>query len=309
MLAALVRAHDGSVADAPDEREAHVRNGGGAVQTALLLHLYDDVLDGLLLVLGEIQLLENQGVALGQLAGGKAHGDARGLSVVLDQVHEAVQAAVHRAVALLRVAEVLAAGPLLILRDVDGVVDQLADALVFRRGDGDDRDAQPGFQLVDADGAAVLADLVHHVEREHHGHIQLHELHGQVEVALDVGRIHDVDDALGLVAQQELAGDQLLARVRGHGVDARQVGDQRVRVAPDDAVLAVDGHAGEVAHMLAGAGELVEERGLAAVLVAGEREGEHRAGGKRMLIRLDVVLAALAQTGVRGAAARPRGRA
>ena len=54
-----------------------------------------------------------------------------------------------------------------------------------------------------------------------HGGVQLHELHGQVEVALDVGGIHDVDDAGGLFADDELPGDDLLAGVGRHGVDAR----------------------------------------------------------------------------------------
>ena len=40
--------------------------------------------------------------------------------------------------------------------------------------------------------------LVHHVQRQHHGHLQLQQLQGQVEVPLDVGGVHNVDDAVRL---------------------------------------------------------------------------------------------------------------
>ena len=67
----------------------------------------------------------------------------------------------------------------------------------------------------------------------------------------------------------------------------------------DRTVLTVDRDAGEVAHMLVGPGELVEQRRLAAVLVAGERERDRRAVGQRRLGRLVMeACAALAQAGV-----------
>ena len=103
---------------------------------------------------------------------------------------------------------------------------------------------QHRFHLVDAHRAAVAAHFVHHVQRQNHGDIQLHQLHGQVEVALnivdatniernlyltiqlhqlhgqvevalDVGGVHDIDDAGGLFADDELAGDDLLAGIGG----------------------------------------------------------------------------------------------
>ena len=71
-----------------------------------------------------------------------------------------------------------------------------------------------------------------------------------------------------MVAQYELAAHNLLAGVGGQAVDAREVGHGGTRMALDGSLLAVDGHSGEVSHVLVGACELVEECGLAAVLVA-----------------------------------------
>ena len=126
------------------------------------------------------------------------------------------------------------------------------------------------------DGAAVAPHLVHHVQRQHHGHIQFHQLHGQVEVALDVGGIYDVDDAGGFLPNDELPGHDLLTAVRGHGVDARQVGDLSAGVILDLTAFAVHGHTGKVAYMLVGTSELVEQGGLAAVLVASQGKCQGR---------------------------------
>ena len=128
----------------------------------------------------------------------KLDGTARG-GVVLDERHDAVQASVDAAVVLPLVAEVGAPGFFLIAGDVQRVVDELVDALVPRRGDGHHGDAQKLFHFIDAHGAAVAVHLVHHVQRQDDGRVQLHELQCQVEVALDVGGVHDVDDAGGLL--------------------------------------------------------------------------------------------------------------
>ena len=281
-----------------NEGEAHIRNGGGAVQPALLLHLHDDMLDHFFFVLVQLQGFLNAGVALHQLGGGKPHRDARRLGVILDEVLDAVDASVHRAAVVVLTAKIHAPGALLILCHMDGVVYQLVHALVLGGGDGDDRDAQHGFHLVDAHRAAVAAHLVHHVQRQHHGDVQLHQLHRQVKVALDVGGVHDIDDAGGLFADDELSGNDLLAGIRRHGVDARQVGDFGLRVSLDGAALAVHRHTRKVAHVLVGAGELVEQGGLAAVLVARQRKGQGLILRQGMLALLGVVLAALAKTRV-----------
>lgn len=125
-----------------DEGEAHIGDGGGPVQAPFLLHLLDDVFQHLLFVLGEMEGLQDQGIPLHQLAGGKAQGEPGQLGVVLDEVHDAVEAAVDRAAVVVLVAEIRAARPLLILGDVDGVAHQLLYALVFGGHDGHHRDAQ-----------------------------------------------------------------------------------------------------------------------------------------------------------------------
>ena len=68
------------------------------------------------------------------------------------------------------------------------------------------------------------------------------------------------------------------------------------------AVLAVHRDAGKVAHVLVGPGELVEQCGLSAVLVAYQRERQQAAFRQGVAAALGVELAFLAQTGVIGKA-------
>ena len=204
----------------------------------------------------------------------------------------------HRAAVVRAVAKVLAQGLFLVLGDVDGVLHQFVHALVLRRGDRHHGHAQHAFHAVDVHRAAVAPHFVHHVQGHHHGHVHFQQLHGQVQVALDVSGVHNVDDGLGLLFQHEVPAHQLLAGIGRHGVNARQVGNQGVVVAAHRAVLAVHRHAGEVAHVLVGAGKLVEQGGLAAVLVTHQGEGQQRAFGERVAAALGMELAFLAQAGV-----------
>ena len=77
-------------------------------------------------------------------------------------------------------------------------------------------------------------------------------------------------------------------------------------MAADHAVLAVHRHAGEVADVLVGAGQLIEKRRLTAVLVADEGKAQHRSVRQRIAAALRMELSFLAETGVsRFSAFRP----
>ena len=57
---------------------------------------------------------------------------------------------------------------------------QLIYALVLHGAYGYDGYAKHALHLIDAERTAVALHFVHHVKGEHHGYVQLHELHGQV---------------------------------------------------------------------------------------------------------------------------------
>ena len=248
------------------------------------------------LVCIQFEGLFHQAVTFHQLAGGKADRDACGCCVIFDQMHHAVQASVHRAAVVFLVAEVLARRLLLVLRHVNCVFHQLFHALFLCRGDWHHRDSQDALHLVYADASAVAAELIHHIERQYHRDLQLHKLDGQIQVALNVVGICDVNDAFHVLLQDEAAGNYFLRRVRRQGIDSRQVRDAGLRMAFDNAVLAVHGHAGEVAHVLVGARQDIEQRSLAAVLLSCQGKRQRSALWQRVLVVLGVVFSRLAKS-------------
>ena len=66
----------------------------------------------------------------------------------------------------------------------------------------------------------------------------------------------------------------------------------------DHAVLAVDGDAGEISHMLVRTGQLVEEGGFTAVLISHKGEGENGFLRKRCAGALRMEAALLTEAGV-----------
>ena len=280
MLAALVRFDDAAPTHVADKAKAHIGQRGQAVGAGLALHLGNDVLDSVELVTVQVKHLGHQLVALNQLGRRKTHGNVRRRGMVLDKVGDAVDAAMQRtAVWTIGCAKVQATGTLAEPRHVQGMIHQLADTLVAGSANGDNGHAQQALEQVDVHGAAVGRHLVHHVERDDHGAVELHKLQRQVQIALDVGSVDDVDDGVGIFVKDELTANDLFARVRRQGVNTGQVGNARLGVVTDSAVLAVDRHAGKVADMLVGARQLVKQRGLATVLVAGEGKMQRRALG------------------------------
>ena len=271
VLAAFVRFDDAAPAHVADKAKAHIGQRGQAVGAGLALHLGNDVLDSVELVAIQVKRLGHQLVALNQLGRRKAHRDVRRHGMVLDQVGNAVDAAMQcAAVRSIGRTEVQATGALAEPRHVQGMIHQLADTLVAGSANGNNRHAQQALEQIDVHGAAVGRHLVHHVERDDHGAVELHKLQRQVQVTFDVGGVDDVDDGVGVFVQDELAADDLFARVRRQGVNAGQIGNACLGMVTDGAVLAVDRHARKVTDVLVGARKLVEQRGLTAVLVAGE---------------------------------------
>ena len=121
------------------------------------------------------------------------------------------------------------------------------------------------------DGDAPLLQQIHLVEHHHHGQPQLPQLQGEVEGALQVGGIDDVEQQIRLLALDEAAGD-LLVQARllvCQGIDAGQVHQGVFLPAGSKGPhLLVDGDPAPVPHLLAGAGQGVEQGGLAAVGIA-----------------------------------------
>ena len=115
---------------------------------------------------------------------------------------------------------------------------------------------------------AAGSHLIHHVEGNDHGDSQFHQLEGKIQVPLNIGGIHNVDNSLGMLLQDKIPGDNLLRCIGRKGVNAGQVHQGDVLVVEDLPLFFLHRYAGEVAHVLVAAGQGIKQGGLAAVLVA-----------------------------------------
>ena len=154
------------------------------------------------------------------------------------------------------------------LGGLDGSLGGFHDTGALQGRDLDDLAAKLTGQLCGVDLIAVLADDVHHVDGDDDRDAQLGELRGEVQVALEVRAVDDVQDRIGTLADQVVTGDDLFQRVRGQGVDTGKVGDRHTVVLLELAFLLFHGDAGPVANELVRTGQRVEQRRLAAVRVA-----------------------------------------
>ena len=148
---------------------------------------------------------------------------------------------------------------------------KLIHAAALERRGGNDRATEFAGKLVDVDLVAVLLDEVHHVEGDDHRQAQFENLRGQIQVALQVGRVDQVDDDVRVAIEKIVASDDFLRRIRRERIDAGEVGNRDILVLGVLAFLLFNSNARPVANVLVGAGQVVEHGRLAAVRVAGKR--------------------------------------
>ena len=116
------------------------------------------------------------------------------------------------------------------------------------------------------------------------------------QLALDVRGVHDVDDAVRLLVQYVIPRDDLLLGIGTQGVDTRQVHHGALLVLPYLSGFLVHRHAGEIPHVLVGAGQSIEQRSLAAVLVSNQRKGYCLTLRQRQAVGFNVVYTALSKS-------------
>ncbi len=95
-------------------------------------------------------------------------------------------------------------------RNRDRDLQQVLHALGLAGHRSDHRHAEQCAEQLSVDRAAHRFGHVHHVQRDDDRHAKLDELRGQVEVALEVRGVHDVNDHVGPLVNDEVARDDFL---------------------------------------------------------------------------------------------------
>ena len=91
--------------------------------------------------------------------------------------------------------EVLSFGQILVLGSTKSVFDQLVDALIFRRRNGNDRNTQFLLQFQDIYRASVGTHFIH-------------------QISLNVGGIYNINNAVRFFLNEKITCHNFLSRVR-----------------------------------------------------------------------------------------------
>ena len=89
------------------------------------------------------------------------------------------------------------------------VLYQLVNALVPAGRNGDERNTKHFRHSRNINKSAAGANLIHHIERHHHRNAKLHDLQRQVKVALQIGCVHNIDNAVRAFVDQKITRDDL----------------------------------------------------------------------------------------------------
>ncbi len=164
------------------------------------------MIQGLFLILCQIQGFANRGISLNQFGCGKSQRDSGGFRVILYQMHNAVQCPVNRSAIFVFVTKINSARLLLIFCNMNCMFYQLIDAFILGCRYGNNGNAKGFLHLIDIDGAAVAPYFIHHVQGQHNWYIQLHQLEGKIQIAFNIGGIHNVYDSGWFLIDNELSG-------------------------------------------------------------------------------------------------------
>ena len=154
-----------------------------------------------------------------------------------------------------------------------GLREQLIDADPLAGRTRNDRHAELFLQLLRIERDPVSPGLVHEVQEDDDPVGDLEDLEDQVEVPLEARGVDDHDRHIRSTEEDEIARDLLVDAARLERVGAREVDDLHplpfVRERP---LRTDDGLPRPVSRMLTQTGELVEDRALAHVRIAGKRD-------------------------------------
>ena len=205
---------DGLIANFLDKIKSHVSDGGGPVQSPFIFHLYNNMFQHFFFVLIQMKAVENQGITFCQFGSGKTNRDTCFCSMIFNQMHNGMETTVNSTPIVIGVTVINFGWFLLIFCHVKSMRDQFINPFVFGSGDRDDRNTKHLFHLIDMDGASVFPDFIHHVQCKNHRNIQFHELHGQIQVPLNIGGIHNIDNSFWMLVQHKVSGDDLFTGIR-----------------------------------------------------------------------------------------------
>ena len=153
----------------------------------------------------------------------------------------------------------------------DGLLRGRHDAVVVQRGNFHDLAAEFARKFFKINLIAIFTDDVHHVHSDDHRDAELRQLRRQIEVALQIRAVDDIQNRFWLFIQQIFSCDDFFQCVGRQRIDARQIRHDDIVALLEFSFLLLHRHARPVADELVGSRQRIEKRRFAAVRIARQR--------------------------------------
>ena len=114
---------------------------------------------------------------------------------------------------------------------------------------------------------AALFEQVNHVQANDDRTTCLKNLCGQIEVALKVGNVKQVDDGIGALVYNVITRDRLFRRIWWKRINTRQVNEGNVFIYAPCCLLLLNGNTWPVADISVWACQFIKQSGLTAVWI------------------------------------------
>ena len=161
---------------------------------------------------------------------------------------------------------ILGSSTLRALEDLYNFIEETVDTHTGTTRSRHHRDTKQGGKLVKVKAVTAALQLVIHIEGHHHGDIHIDKLRCEVEVALQVGGVDDIENDIRVLVKDMTAHIELLRRIGTERIGAGEVDEvDGITGMMEGAHLLVNGDAAIVAHTLMSVGGDIEDGGLATV--------------------------------------------
>ena len=142
---------------------------------------------------------------------------------------------------------------------------------IFECGNFHHGHAHALFKRLDVELIPVLFEDVRHIQRHDQRNIHFHELRREIEISFEVGRVHDIDDAIRPFVEDEISRDDLFGRIGRKGIDPGQVYDvDMLPVFFISSLALVYGDARPVSHVRRASRQSIEQSRFSRIRVSGQ---------------------------------------
>ena len=164
---------------------------------------------------------------------------------------------------------IVSAGIFLAFVEFDDGLEELVHASAIGEDGRNHRDTEEFAQFVVVDVISTLLGFIKHIEGADHADVHIYQLCGEIEIALQVAGVDDVDDDIWRMLDELLAHIEFFWRISREGIGTRQIYQiEVVAVEIGFAHLGIHGYTTIISYTFVSTRCEVEEGSLTAVWIS-----------------------------------------